>query len=104
MRKIVKNVPNCATSALGAKHINELVFISVMQSANIALELARQLDIYLYIAQYMYLFYFALERQHYGGAVGIARIVDQRLRSGVGKSGFWPTYISSGHNSPLKST
>ena len=77
MRKIVKNVHNCATSALGAKHINELVFISVMQSANIALELARQLDIYLYIVQYMYLFYFALERQHYGGAVGIARIVDQ---------------------------
>lgn len=45
MRKIVKNVHNCATSALGAKHINELVFISVMQSANIALELARHLDI-----------------------------------------------------------
>ena len=44
---------------------------------NIALELARQLDIYLYIVQYMYLFYFALERQHYGGAVGIARVVDQ---------------------------
>ena len=60
--------------------------------------------LYMYIVQYMYIFYFALERQHYGGAVRIARIVDQRLRSGVGKSGFWPTHISSGHNSPLKST